>query len=342
MKAIVSVTPTGPAGLILQAMPDPEPHRNQVLVAVKACGVCRRDILVSRMENRKGLHEPLVLGHEIAGEVVALGPDARGVSVGDRVATTQREHVCGSCGKCRDGRETLCPDLRFLGQQAMGGYAELVLVDDDNLALLPEGVDYVAGAIVGCPVGTAFNAVCDTGDLRLGESVLITGMGGLGIHAVQIARAAGAHVLAATRSAAKVDMLYGLGAHDVIVEPGGNFAAGVRDVTKGRGVDLVVDTVGGEVFHQVLRSVAFGGRIVLVGDVTGNKVETSISAIYRRGLDIRSAVSTSRAQLTRALALVANGQVRPMVDCTMPLAEAAQAHRKVEANEVAGRIVLIP
>ena len=168
MRAIVSRDASGPGGLIAMELKDPVPVGGQVLIRVRACGVCRRDVLVSRTAARSGLCDPLVLGHEIAGDVVAVGEHAIGVAVGERVATTQRSHVCGCCARCRRGRETLCADLSFLGQQSMGGYAELVLVDHDNIARLPDDVPYDLGAIVGCPVGTALNAVCDTGGVMAG------------------------------------------------------------------------------------------------------------------------------------------------------------------------------
>ena len=243
---------------------------------------------------------------------------------------------------CRTNRETLCPDLRFLGQEVPGGYAEYVLINDDNLAHLPDNVDFTAGAIVGCPVGTAFNAVCDTGRVQPGERVLISGAGGLGFHAVQIAHAVGAFVVATTRSQAKVRALEEAGADAVVVAVDGGFAKGVRAATGGRGVDVTVDTVGGAVFHEVRRSMAPGGRIVLVGEVTGTTVEMDMAAIYRRGLEIRSAVSTSRRQLEMALRLVSAGAVRPVVERTFPLKDAATAHRLVEDNAVIGRVVLVP
>jgi D-arabinose 1-dehydrogenase-like Zn-dependent alcohol dehydrogenase len=243
---------------------------------------------------------------------------------------------------CRTGRETLCAGLRFLGQEAPGGYAEYVLVQDDNLAQLPSGIGYAEGSIVACTVGTTYNAVCDTGQVKPGERVLVTGGGGLGIHAIRVARAMGAIVVASTRSAAKREALAAAGAQEVVVAPDGSFAAGVRAATGGRGVDAVIDTVGGAVFHEIRRALAFGGRLVLVGEVTNTQVEVDLASIYRRGLQIRSAVSTSRRQLEMALRLVAEGLVRPMVDRTMQLEEAAEAHRLVEANAVTGRIVLTP
>ena len=342
MKAMVVVHHGEGDGLQMRELDTPAPRGRQVLVRVHACGVCRRDILVRRSPARPGLSSPLVLGHEIAGTVEALGPDARGFKIGDRVVSTQREFVCGCCTMCRTDREALCADLRFLGQESMGGNAEFVNVMDDNLAQLPAKISFEAGSIVGCPVGTSYNAVIDTGNLRPGERVLITGMGGLGIHAVQIARACGAYVIAATRSAEKAKSIEDLGADCVVVAADGRFARGVRDATGGRGVDAAIDTVGSAVFHEIRRSVALGGRIVLVGEVTSTSIEIDMAMIYRRGLTIRSATSTSRRQLEMALKLVEAGSVKPMVERTMPLADAAKAHRMVEDNAVTGRIVLTP
>lgn len=342
MKAVV-VNGRGNADVLsFQEIETPTPKGRQVLVRVRACGVCRRDILIRRGPAQRGAIDPLVLGHEIAGEVAALGPDARGFTVGDRVSSTQREYVCGCCGMCRTDRETLCADIRFLGQDTRGGYAEYAIVGDDNLVRLPDNVPYEAGAIVACAIGTAFNAVVDTGKLQPGERILISGAGGLGIHAIQIAHATGAYVVASTRSENKVEALKKAGADSVVVARDGCFAGGVREATEGRGVDIAVDTVGGAIFNEIRRSIAVGGRLVLVGEVTGTPVEIDIASIYRRGLEIRSAVSTSRRQLELALRLVSAGKIRPIVERTMPLGQAAEAHRMVEDNAVTGRIVLIP
>lgn len=337
MKAVV----VEDTSLVLRDVATPAPQGRQVLVKVHACGVCRRDILI-RKSPQRGLASPLVLGHEIAGEVAALGADARGLKVGDRVCSTQRAYVCGCCSMCRTDREALCADLRFLGQDVMGGYAEYVLVGDDNLVTIPDGIEYQTAAITACAVGTSYNAVCDTGAVRPGERVLVTGAGGLGTHVVQIAAAMGAAVIATTRTPAKKEALENLGADHVVVAPDGRFAAGVREATGGRGVDVAIDTVGGAVFQEIRRSMLPGGRIILVGEVTGTPVELDIASIYRRGLQIRSAVSTSRRQLMMVLRLVEAGTVRPLVERTMPLSAAAAAHRLIEDDAVAGRIVLVP
>src|SRR4030095_9883195 len=131
-------------------------------------------------------------GHEISGTVVDVGRDVRAFQRGDRVATVQRYHICGSCRHCRMGRETLCPERKFTGDWGMvGGYAEYIAVEDDNVALVPEGVALQDASIVACAIGTILNAMREVGKLSAGETALVTGAGGgLGMHAVQLARRA--------------------------------------------------------------------------------------------------------------------------------------------------------
>jgi len=339
MKAVVFNDCGSPDVLDVCELPVPSPKGRQVLVRVAACGVCRRDILTRQGPLARNVTLPLILGHEIAGRVAALGPDATDLVVGERVCSTQRASVCGRCTYCRTGHETLCPNLSFLGHDAPGGYAEYVLVTDDNLVRLPDSIDDAAGAILACTLGTTYNAVCDTGAVRPRERVLVVGGGGLGVHAIQVARAVGAHVVAATTSAPKLSVLRDAGAHEVVVDPDGRFSTGVRKIFSG-GADVAIDTVGGAVFDETRRSMALRGRIVLVGEVTRTPVHLDLATIYRRGLEIRSAVSTSRRQLERAIALVTAGLVRPIVQGVLPLEAAASAHRQVESGGVAGRLVL--
>ena len=325
----------------MRDLPDPVPQRNQVLVRVAACGVCGRDCRTRRGPTGKGVALPLVLGHEIAGYVAGLGSEATGFALGDVVCSTQRAYVCGRCTLCRTGRETLCPQLSFLGHHVPGGYAEHVLVSDDNLVKLPQSIDVYSGAIVACTIATAYNAICDVGRICSGERVLVVGAGGLAIHAVQIARASGAHVLATTRTPAKATALLEAGANDVIVASDGQFSAKLHQIFR-EGADAAIDTVGGAVFEQTRRSMALGGRIVLLGEVTGTLVTIDLTTIYRRGLDIRSTVSASRAHLERALDLVTSGLVRPRVHDVLPLSAARTAHELLERSDVIGRIVLSP
>lgn len=345
MKAMVVREPGGVDVLRMETVPDPTPGRKDVVIAVDSCGVCFHDIVTRNGTLRYGVQMPLILGHEISGIVAAVGPDVRGFKPGDRVATVQRYHICGSCSFCRTGREPMCEDRKFLGDWGLtGGYGEYVAVEDDNVALVPDGVDLSEASIVACTVGTILNAIREVGSVRPGESVLVTGAGGgLGMHAVQLARLAGAHVVAQTTSPAKADAIRAMGAHAVVVhERGADFSDQVKKATGGRGVDVAVDNVGSLLFTPIRRSMAVGGRWILIGQLTGDFVPFNPAQLFLKGVSMLSATSTTRKQLQDCLALVARGAVKPVVSQSLPLSEAARAHEQVEAGSVTGRILLKP
>lgn len=345
MRAVVAERSGPPSVLQLKDVPRREPGPNEVRIAVVACGVCFHDVVVRNGTFRRGVAMPVILGHEVAGIVEAIGEDVRALARGDRVATTIHSFVCGLCSRCRGGRETSCPDRIFLGDAGLnGGYAEFVCVDESNAVRVPDGVPLDEAAIVGCAIGTELNAIRDVGRLRAGERVLVTGAGGgLGIHGVQIARLAGAKVIAVTTTPAKADRIRQAGADEVIVVPlDTDFAPSVREASGGEGVDLVIDNVGSRVFGSVRRSVADDGRIVLVGQLTGDFVSVNLAQLFLRNVSILSAKGVSRAQLVEALDLVAAGRLAPVVSERLPLDSAAEAHSLVESSSTLGRIVLQP
>lgn len=345
MRAVV-VRETGPADVLrVGSLPQPSPGPRDVVIQVGACGICTLDIVTRQGTYRRNVELPLVPGHEISGTVVAAGSDVTRLRAGDLVATTQRFHVCGQCRLCRSGHETLCEHRRFLGQNGLrGGYAEFVAVEEDNVALVPEGVPPEQAAVAACAIGTSLNAVRDTGHVQLGERVLVTGAGGgLGVHALQLARAAGAFVIAQTTSADKAPLLQELGAHEVLVsERNEDFSARVFEFTAGQGVDVVIDNVGTPVFEAVRRSLAINGRWVLVGQLTGGFVPFSPAQLFLRNQSMLSVHSTSRTQLEDSLALLERGVVRAVVTETCTLDAVAEAHRRMEAGGVTGRIVIKP
>jgi D-arabinose 1-dehydrogenase-like Zn-dependent alcohol dehydrogenase len=333
------------ASLLAETLPDPTPLPHQVVLRVEACGVCFHDVVTRNGTLKAGIQLPAIPGHEIAGEVVALGREARGLRIGDRVATSQRAHVCGACRHCTGGREPLCAEAVFLGDAGLnGGYAEYVALDADMVVPIPDGVTAEAASIAACAIGTTLHAVSEIGRVRPGETVLVTGAGGgLGMHAVQMARLAGARVLAQTGSPAKVAALRALGVEDVLLHPrGADFSAEVKALTAGEGVDVVIDTVGTPLFQPTRRSLAKAGRWVLVGQLTGDFVPFNPAQLFLRGISLLSATSTTRAELRQVLGLLGRGAIRAVVDRSLPLAEAAAAHLAMEAGSVAGRIVLRP
>ncbi|WP_158670682.1 alcohol dehydrogenase catalytic domain-containing protein [Bradyrhizobium guangdongense] len=322
-----------------------EPGPGEIRIAVAACGVCFHDIVVRNGTYRRDVAMPVILGHEVAGAVEKLGQGVGGLQCGDLVATTAYSHVCGYCRHCRGGHETSCPDRVFLGDAGLnGGYAELVCVDADAVQLIPPGVSAEEASIVACTIGTELNAVRDVGRVQTGDRVLVTGAGGgLGLHGVQLSRLAGAFTIAVTTSKAKAARIREAGADEVIVvERGREFSAEVRRLTNGRGVDVAIDNVGSPVFETVRRSMADDGRIVVVGQVTGDFITVNPAQLFLRNVSILSAKGVSRSQLADALELVARRRIRPVVEDVRHLHDAAAAHRVVEAGLSSGRIVLSP
>jgi D-arabinose 1-dehydrogenase-like Zn-dependent alcohol dehydrogenase len=345
MKAIVVHKPGGTEVLSLERVADPVANPKDVIIKVDACGVCFHDIVTRNGTLKFGVQMPCILGHEISGTVVDVGRDVRGFRKGDRVAAVQRFHICGACRYCRTGRETLCPERKFTGDLGMvGGYAEYVAIEDDNIAHVPEGVTLQGAAIVACAIGTILNAIREIGKLQPGESALVTGAGGgLGMHAVQLARLAGATVIAQTTSPDKADQIRALGAHTVIVHKRGeDFSSAVKKATGGAGVEVAIDNVGSQLFEPIRRSMGISGRWIMIGQLTGEFVPFNPAQLFLKNVSMLSATSTTRKQLEDCLALVGRGVVKPIVSLALPLEEAARAHELVEAGKSAGRIVLRP
>jgi acryloyl-coenzyme A reductase len=345
MKAMV-IRAAGDADVLrLEEVPVPALRPNDVLIRVEACGVCFHDVVTRNGVLRRGIRMPLIPGHEVSGIVEAVGPAVRLFAPGDRVATVQRRHICGFCRFCRTGRETSCADREFLGDADLnGGYAEYVAVEDDNVAKVPDGVPLDRAAIVACAIGTELNAIRDVAAVQPGDRVLVSGAGGgLGIHGVQIAKLCGGHVIAVTTSDEKAQIIRDAGAHEVIVVARGeDFSPKVIAATGGDGVDVVIDNVGSVLFEPTRRSLGMGARWVFIGQLTGDFVKFNPAQIFMKDVSIRSAKSTSRRQLEDALDLVALGLVRPIITDVLPLEAAADAHRRVEAGQTIGRILLKP
>jgi len=328
--------------LRLESVPEPTAGPGEVLLRVHACGVCYHDVI-----NRRGqlprTSVPAILGHEVAGEVIAVGPGVTGWKVGDRAATLQRLS-CGSCPICLSGRPTLCKkDARFFGEEIPGGYASLMAAPVAGLGRVPAGLSWEAAATACCTTGTAVHVVRTRGRVRPGEVVLVTGAsGGVGLSAVQLARLDGARVLAVTSSASKVEALEAAGAHEVIVSPNLDFAAEVRRRSGGDGVNVVLEIVGSATFAQSLRCIAPGGRLVVVGNLVTRDVTLNPGLVIVKELEIIGAFATDQAELEQALTLTANRSIQPFISEALPLADAAIAHSRLEQRGVAGRIVLVP
>lgn len=340
MRAAIAPHICSASEIELTTVEDPEPGDGQVLVAVKGSGVCHHDVIARRGGFPRTAF-PVILGHEIAGEIVKVGDGVRTFSPGDRVATIQLQ-PCGTCVSCRSGNEALCRQgAGFFGEEAPGGYAEFVVADVNAIVPLPGDVPEEIGCFLACAVGTALHAICSRAKLVLGETVLVAGAsGGVGTHAIQLSRLAGARVIAVTSSPDKADLLADLGAHDV--SPDLDFASDAKALTDGVGVDAVLEIVGERAFRSSVGSLRPGGRLVFIGNVTAAPVRVAPALTILKELTLMGAYACNRQELAEVIELVRRGQVTPVVHRTLALADATKAHQLLEENRVRGRLVLVP
>jgi len=342
MQAVVLRAFGSPDNLRAETVANPSPGPGEVLLRVRACGVCFHDV-INRRGNLPRTRVPAILGHEVAGEVIAVGQEVSGWSIGDRAATLQRLS-CGKCGACRVGRPSLCKvDARFFGEEIQGGYAEMMAAPVAGLGRVPHGTPWEVAATACCTTGTAIHCIRTRGRVQAGETVLITGAsGGVGLQAVQLARHDGARVVAVTSSEKKAQALFAAGASDVVVSPDLDFAAEVRRRTGGEGANVALEIVGSSTFVQSLRALAPGGRLVVVGNLETASVMLNPGLMIVKELTVLGAYATTTTELEQAFELVRAGAVKPWVTEVLALREAAQAHRRLEERRVVGRLVLRP
>ena len=330
-----------PDNLEVRTVPVPEPRAAEVLIRVAACGVCGRD-RVDRRGRYPGMRVPVTPGHEIAGTVVAAGPESDGLALGDRVASLQSA-PCRVCAECRVGQTNRCANPISFGHKMDGGYAEYVLSPTRALVRLPDAVSYEVGAVLACAVATCLRALRDQARLKSGETVAITGAGGgLGVQAIQVARLLGARVIALTSSPEKETALREAGAAEVVVDQAGGFARPVRELTAGVGVDVVLELVGAPTLEGALRCLRSGGRLVLVGNVMADRVELNPGLVIVRELEIVGSAMGTRGDLEETIRLVSTGQLTPVISHRFSLRQALEAHRLLERRGNLGRVVLTP
>jgi acryloyl-coenzyme A reductase len=315
----------------------PEPGETEALVRVRACGVCFMDTLV-RAGRMPGITLPRVLGHEFSGEVTAVGRRVTAVRVGDRVAALTRV-TCGACRFCLTGHVSLCVRPIRLPD---GAYGEYVVMPEQGLRSMPDGVDFESAAIAACAIGPSYNGLVTKARVAPGDTVVVTGAsGGLGTHALQVARLHGARTIAITGSEAKAAALREAGADHVVVSAA-DFSGEVKTLTGGAGADTVVENVGASCLPSSLKSLRKGGRLVLLGDVTGTSVSVNPAVILLRELSLVVGKTASPVELTEILELLARGRLRAVISERLPLDGAPRAHASLAARGAIGRIVLVP
>ena len=325
--------------LTCEEVAPPVPGPADILIQVMACGTDGTDLkLLEGFGYRPDL--PFIMGHEPSGLVTQVGEAVEDFRVGDRVITYNFFH-CGRCLNCRRGREQICPHIdRIVGVRGVaGGYADYLCVPAQQAVTIPPGIDWHDAAVL-CDAGcTAFHAV-DRARVKLGETVVIFGVGGVGSFAVQFAKLAGARVIAVEQSEAKVAWAESLGVDAALAAQQVDVPSAVRQLTGDWGADCVIDIVGRrETLTQGVDSLANGGRLVVVG-YTPDEYPLSGKHFAQNELEIIGTRCGRRRDLDQAAQLLAAGRVRSIVTDRYPLREVNTAHRRLRSGEVLGRLVL--
>jgi acryloyl-coenzyme A reductase len=330
----------GPDVFVCRDVPTPTPAADQMLVQVAACGVCGHDLL-NRAGHFPHTRLPAVMGHEISGTVVEVGPLIAGFKLGDRVAVIQRI-PCGTCRLCRSGRENICVSGQgFYGEGLSGGYGDFVLASERNAVLVPTAIPLPLASVLSCAIGTGFHAL-RRARLELGDSVLITAAsGGVGIHTIKLARLLGLRVIAVSTSEAKSQMLRDAGADEVLVSPTLSFHGAARDLTGGDGVDAVIEIAGRPTFESSVRSIKGGGRMIIVGNVEPGQVGLNPAMAILKEIDFIGSAHATVADLKKVIELVAAKAITPDISKFFDVEDAAGAHRLMEERKSVGRVVLL-
>jgi alcohol dehydrogenase len=336
MRALV-LHQHGADGLSLETgFPDPVPGDGDVVLRVRAASLNYHDVFTRRGMPGIRIPMPAIMGLDVAGEIVALGRGVDGWKIGDRVLGDPINRVEGG----------------LTGETVHGGLAEYCRLRAHQLIRIPDGVEFEAAAALPCAYGTARRMMVTNGHVAAGEKVLILGAsGGVGVCCVQLAKLAGATVIAATSSAEKAVRLRRLGADDIIDYSQEDFVQAIyarygkparRGSGSDRGIDVVVNYTGGDTWTKSLRILRVGGRLLTCGATAGYDPPEDIRYIWTFELQILGSNGWAREDLTALLDLVQSGKLRAVIDEVVPLERGAEALMRLETRQVFGKLVVTP
>lgn len=311
------------SGVMLADVPAPARHPGEVLVAVRAASLNFPDLLMTRGGYQFKPEVPFTSGLEFAGEVLEADPDS-GFAPGDRV----------------------------MGGNKTGAFAEIACVSADKLSPMPKGMDFPQAAAMGAAYSTAYTGLVELGGLKAGQWVLVHGAsGGVGLAACDLARALGANVIATTGSADKQNRIAALARPDAVIPAKGRFREAVAALTNGHLADIVFDPVGGDVFDESTRCVAFGGKLVVVGFTSGRIADISTNIPLIKGFSIvglrageyaRRFPERGRAIHAAINALAGEGRITPAIDRVLPLSHWREGFEAMAKRQLVGKVLFVP
>lgn len=337
---MVMMSTGGPEVLERKTIELPEPGPREVLIRVRAVALNHIDIWGRRGLPHVKYEFPHRLGADIAGEVEALGPGAQNAKVGDKVLVNPGIS-CGACEQCLGGNDVMCRKYRILGENTQGGYSRHIVVPDANLLPKPQSLSFEESAALPLCFLTAWNMVVKKGGVVAGQTVLVQAAGsGVSSAAIQIAKMHGARVITTTSTDEKAARAKALGADEVINYTTQDFVAECKKLTNKRGVDLVVEHVGGEVAAKSVLAAAWGGKVITCGATAGFTPEIDLRHIFFRQVQLVGSTMGSKGDLFTILRHVEAGKLKPVVDRVIPLWQAVEAHKLLEDRKAFGKVVM--
>ncbi|MBM11099.1 MAG: alcohol dehydrogenase [Chloroflexi bacterium] len=343
MKAVYIEAHGGTEVLTYGDRPDPEVKAGEVKIKVRATALNRLDLYTR--EGGRGLEKefppPLILGGDCAGEVAECADDVAGLKVGDRVVVNPRLS-CMQCVPCLAGQDDLCRRSRFLGSAIDGSYAEYIAIPAANAHVIAGSVSFEQAAAAPTTYLPVWNMLVRRLQLKPWQTVLVlSASAGVGTAAIQMAKdVIGAKVIATTSSAEKAAKATELGADVVINYTDEDIRERVREITGGAGVDCVVDHVGADFFGPAFASLRTGGRYGICGATTGLRTELHLGLLFSQQKEIYGAFMGTKEDMREIVEMLNRGEVKPVVDRTFPLTEAAAAHEAMEATSFFGKLIL--
>jgi NADPH:quinone reductase-like Zn-dependent oxidoreductase len=340
MKAIRIHEHGGPEVLKYEDVPEPVLRKDQVLVRVKACALNHLDIFVR--QGVPGVPLPQILGSDVSGDVVEVGEYISDVKTGTRVLLAPM-YFCGVCEKCTAGQQNFCPQFSVRGYRVSGGDCELVAVPRVAVVPIPQELTYDEAASVPLVFLTAWHMLVGRAQIRPGQTVLVLGAGsGVGSAAIQIAKLWGCRVITTAGSESKLENARELGADYTIDHYKQKISEEVKTITAKQGVDVVFEHVGKATWGESMKSIKPGGTIVTCGATTGGEVALNLAALFTRQSSFLGSFMGNMADFHEVMKHVFAGRLKPVLDKSFPLREAAAAHEYLEKSNMFGKVVLNP
>ena len=340
MKAFQLVTHGAPGKFVLHDLPEPSPQSGEVLVDVRACGLNHLDLWLEEAGLPIKPTLPRTPGGEVAGIVSRIGPGVRDWQVGERVAV-QSNLFCGICEFCTRGEESMCLHGKLLGVDRDGGFAEKVAVPESSLVRLPAAVSFETSAALTLAGSTAMHMLTERTQVRPNDWLLVIGgASGVGSAAIQIGRALKARVISTGSTEPKRMLAKQLGAEVVVDSSDPKWPSEIRRVTGKRGVDVVVEHVGGEVLMKCFECLARGGTIVTCGATAGREVRLNLWPFFVKQQRLVGSYGRNRADIRKTLEWAAQGKLSAVIDSKFPLERAAEAFAALRDRKVLGKTLI--